>query len=185
MDTAGSMITVVAVCAVATACTMVATCTVWPGESGKSTFIKQMRIIHGVGYSEEDRRAFRPLVYQNIFVSMQAMIEAMDRLQIPFSRPDSKQHASLVMTQDPYKVSAFEKPYAVAMQYLWRDAGVRACYERRREFHLLDSAVYYLSHLERIAEDGYVPTAQDVLRSRMPTTGINEYCFSVQKTKLR
>lgn len=49
-----------------------------------------MRIIHGAGYSEEDRRAFRLLVYQNIFVSMQAMIEAMDRLQIPFSRPDSK-----------------------------------------------------------------------------------------------
>jgi hypothetical protein len=61
-----------------------------PGESGKSTFIKQMRIIHGVGYSEEDRRAFRLLIYQNIFVSMQAMIDAMDRLQIPFSRPDSK-----------------------------------------------------------------------------------------------
>lgn len=43
----------------------------------------------------------------------------------------------------------------------------------------------YLSDLERIAEEGYVPTAQDVLRSRMPTTGINEYCFSVQKTNLR
>ena len=49
-----------------------------------------MRIIHGAGYSEDDRRAFRPLVYQNIFVSMQAMIDAMDRLQIPYSRPDSK-----------------------------------------------------------------------------------------------
>lgn len=60
-----------------------------PGESGKSTFIKQMRIIHGAGYSEEDRKGFRPLVYQNIFVSMRAMIEAMERLQIPFSRPES------------------------------------------------------------------------------------------------
>uniref|UniRef100_A0A5F7ZCP3 Guanine nucleotide-binding protein subunit alpha n=2 Tax=Macaca mulatta TaxID=9544 RepID=A0A5F7ZCP3_MACMU len=156
-----------------------------PGESGKSTFIKQMRIIHGAGYSEEERKGFRPLVYQNIFVSMRAMIEAMERLQIPFSRPESKHHASLVMSQDPYKVTTFEKRYAVAMQWLWRDAGIRACYERRREFHLLDSAVYYLSHLERITEEGYVPTAQDVLRSRMPTTGINEYCFSVQKTNLR
>ena len=43
----------------------------------------------------------------------------------------------------------------------------------------------YLSDLERIADEGYIPTAQDVLRSRMPTTGINEYCFSVQKTNLR
>lgn len=52
-----------------------------------------------------------------------------------------QQHANLVMSQDPYKVAAFGKPYAVAMQYLWCDAGIRACYERRREFHLLDSAV--------------------------------------------
>ncbi|XP_023572871.1 guanine nucleotide-binding protein subunit alpha-15 isoform X2 [Octodon degus] len=156
-----------------------------PGESGKSTFIKQLRIIHGAGYSEEDRRGFRPLVYQNIFVSMQAMIDAMERLQIPFSRPESKHHASLVMSQDPYKVTTFEKRYAVAMQSLWQDAGIRACYERRREFHLLDSAIYYLSQLERITEEYYIPTAQDVLRSRMPTTGINEYCFSMQKTNLR
>uniref|UniRef100_A0A8C9D8I7 G protein subunit alpha 15 n=1 Tax=Panthera leo TaxID=9689 RepID=A0A8C9D8I7_PANLE len=61
-----------------------------PGESGKSTFIKQMRIIYGAGYSEEERKGFRPLIYQNIFVSMQAMIEAMDWLQIPFSRPESR-----------------------------------------------------------------------------------------------
>lgn len=52
------------------------------------------------------------------------------------------------------------------------------------QFHTV-SLHSYLSHLERISEDGYIPTAQDVLRSRMPTTGINEYCFSVQKTKLR
>jgi hypothetical protein len=26
------------------------------GESGKSTFIKQMRIIHGAGYSDDDKR---------------------------------------------------------------------------------------------------------------------------------
>lgn len=50
-------------------------------------------------------------------------------------------HASLVMSQDPYKVTTFEKRHAVAMQWLWTDPGIQACYERRREFHLLDSAV--------------------------------------------
>lgn len=60
------------------------------GESGKSTFIKQMRIIHGAGYSEEDRRGFTSLVYQNIFTSMQAMIEAMDTLHIPYSCSESR-----------------------------------------------------------------------------------------------
>lgn len=56
-------------------------------------------------------------------------------------RPSLQNYASLVMSQDPYKVTTFEKRYAVAMQWLWRDGGIRACYERRREFHLLDSAV--------------------------------------------
>ena len=54
------------------------------GESGKSTFIKQMRIIHGTGYSEEDKRSFVKLVYQNIFMAMHIMIRAMDTLKIQY-----------------------------------------------------------------------------------------------------
>lgn len=54
------------------------------GESGKSTFIKQMRIIHGRGYSDEDKRGFTRLVYQNIFTAIQSMIQAMKTLQIPY-----------------------------------------------------------------------------------------------------
>lgn len=54
------------------------------GESGKSTFIKQMRIIHGSGYSDDDKRGFIKLVYQNIFMAMQSMIRAMDLLKIQY-----------------------------------------------------------------------------------------------------
>lgn len=60
------------------------------GESGKSTFIKQMRIIHGAGYSDEDKRGFTKLVYQNIFTAMQAMIRAMETLKIPYKYEHNK-----------------------------------------------------------------------------------------------
>ena len=43
-----------------------------------------MRIIHGTGYSNEDRRGFIKLVYQNIFMAMQAMIRAMDLLHLEY-----------------------------------------------------------------------------------------------------
>ena len=59
-------------------------CVLGTGESGKSTFIKQMRIIHGAGYSDEDKRGFIRLVYQNIFMAMHSMIRAMDTLKIPY-----------------------------------------------------------------------------------------------------
>lgn len=54
------------------------------GESGKSTFIKQMRIIHGSGYSEVDRKGFTRLVFQNIVTAIKALIQAMHSLQIDY-----------------------------------------------------------------------------------------------------
>ncbi|KAI1696085.1 g-protein alpha subunit domain-containing protein [Ditylenchus destructor] len=53
-------------------------------ESGKSTFIKQMRIIHGQGYSDRDKRQFIRLVYRNVFLAMQTMIRAMETLHIQY-----------------------------------------------------------------------------------------------------
>lgn len=38
----------------------------------------------------------------------------------------------------------------------------------------------YLSDLDRIAEAAYVPSEQDILRVRVPTTGIIEYPFDLE-----
>ena len=54
------------------------------GESGKSTFVKQLRIIKGKGYNEADCREFRTPVYENVLASMEAMLAAMERLGIEF-----------------------------------------------------------------------------------------------------
>lgn len=43
----------------------------------------------------------------------------------------------------------------------------------------------YLSDLDRIAESSYLPTQQDVLRVRIPTTGIIEYPFDLQSIIFR
>ena len=49
-----------------------------------------MRIIHGAGYTDEDKRGFTKLVYQNIFTAMQAMIRAMETLYIPYKYEHNK-----------------------------------------------------------------------------------------------
>ena len=48
-----------------------------------------MRIIHGSGYSDEDKRSHIKLVYQNIFMAMNSMIRAMDTLKIPYKNPSN------------------------------------------------------------------------------------------------
>lgn len=64
------------------------------------------------------------------------------------------------------------------MKRLWQDAGVQLCFSRSREYQLNDSAAYYLNALDRISLPSYVPTQQDVLRTRVKTTGIVETHFS-------
>ncbi|XP_078524774.1 guanine nucleotide-binding protein subunit alpha-15-like [Lissotriton helveticus] len=156
------------------------------GESGKTTFIKQMHIIHKDGYSEEEeRKPFAKLVYQNIFTSMQSLTGAMETLNILYEDQGNRECARLVQDVDVHNVVSLETAYVKTIRRLWADPGIQACYKRRREYQILDSANYYLSHLDRIADDGYVPTKEDILKIRMPTTGINEYCFSMNKTDLR
>ncbi|XP_062064428.1 guanine nucleotide-binding protein subunit alpha-14 isoform X1 [Lepus europaeus] len=155
------------------------------GESGKSTFIKQMRIIHGSGYSDEDRKGFTKLVYQNIFTAMQAMIRAMDTLRIPYVCEQNKENAQLIREVEVDRVSALSGDQVEAIKQLWRDPGVQECYDRRREYQLSDSAKYYLTDIDRIAMPSFVPTQQDVLRVRVPTTGIIEYPFDLENIIFR
>ncbi|XP_038058375.1 guanine nucleotide-binding protein G(q) subunit alpha [Patiria miniata] len=155
------------------------------GESGKSTFIKQMRIIHGSGYSEEDRKTFTKLVYQNIFMAANAMIRAMDTLKIPYGDPSNERKSADVRLIDHETVTQFVEPNVTYIESIWADSGIQECYDRRREYQLTDSAKYYLSDLRRIANANYVPTEQDVLRVRVPTTGIIEYPFDLDSIIFR
>ncbi|KAG7332102.1 hypothetical protein KOW79_003936 [Hemibagrus wyckioides] len=155
------------------------------GESGKSTFIKQMRIIHGAGYTEEDRKTFTKLVFQNIITAMQSMIRAMESLSIALGNPDNQPSADLLIEVDVDKMMELEESYVEAIRCLWKDPGITECYDRRREYQLTDSAKYYLSDLERIADPAYVPTEQDILRVRVPTTGIIEYPFDLENVIFR
>ncbi|CBY13077.1 unnamed protein product [Oikopleura dioica] len=48
---------------------------------------------------------------------------------------------------------------------------------RSREYQLNDSAQYYLDSIQRLCAPDYIPSEQDVLRSRVKTTGIVETHF--------
>ena len=64
------------------------------------------------------------------------------------------------------------------MKRLWNDPGLQECVARSREYQLNDSASYYLNALDRTSQPGYVPTQDDVLRTRVKTTGIVETHFT-------
>lgn len=93
------------------------------GESGKSTFIKQMRIIHGRGYSDEDRRGFTRLVYQNILTAMQTMIQAMAMLKIPYKYEHNQVRLTLLFCLKDRKTFLDRSPGKVYSALLYTRGG--------------------------------------------------------------
>lgn len=43
----------------------------------------------------------------------------------------------------------------------------------------------YLQEIDRVAARDYLPTEQDILRVRVPTTGIIEYPFDLEEIRFR
>ena len=69
---------------------------------------------------------------------------------------------------------------------MWKHPHVQKAYDKRNEFQLNDSAYYYLNdRLHEIFTASYVPDDQDVLRSRVRTTGIVQSDFTITKDKAK
>eukprot|EP00123_Amoebidium_parasiticum_P015240 comp22849_c1_seq1/m.36020 comp22849_c1_seq1/g.36020 ORF comp22849_c1_seq1/g.36020 comp22849_c1_seq1/m.36020 type:complete len:356 (-) comp22849_c1_seq1:288-1355(-) len=155
------------------------------GESGKSTIVKQMRIIHGDGYSEKDRREFVPIIYLNVVRSIQALLQAAERMGIPLDDQEGEEKARHIMELDKNTTVELTGEMVCSIQYLWQLEALQSTYRRRNEFQLNDSAKYYFDDLDRIGSPEYMPTLDDVLRSRVPTTGIIEFKFQIRDVTYR
>eukprot|EP00727_Mastigamoeba_balamuthi_P006584 m51a1_g2546 putative g-protein subunit alpha 1 (367) ;mRNA; r:292487-294528 len=156
------------------------------GESGKSTLAKQMKILHLNGYTNEEALEFKPVVFSNTLSSMRALCLACKDLGIEVSPENKERQERFEGEQYQYFQGTELTPQtAEDLRELWKDAGILACFARSSEFQLLDSAKYYFDALDRLTAANYVPTTQDILRTRSKTTGINETKFTIQGTTFR
>jgi len=72
-----------------------------------------------------------------------------------------------------------------ALQALWADRGIQTTFDQRANFQLTDSTQYFMQRLDEVMKDGYIPTEQDVLRSRVRTTGIVENEFVIDGNQFK
>lgn len=157
------------------------------GESGKSTIVKQMRIIHEGGFTKEDNQQYKPVVFSNTVQSLVAIIRAMNMLSIEYADPERLNDAKVVMELITKMEDSepFSGKVLSSLKRLWEDNGIQQCYLRSNEYQLNDSAKYFLDSLDRISVPSYTPTVQDILRTRVKTTGIVEIQFDFKKLHFR
>jgi len=152
------------------------------GESGKSTVAKQMKIIHLNGFSKDECLTYKSIINNNVISSMKVLIYAANDRNIPIQ---NKSVAEKFINDPAYFSGTITKSIANDVKVLWEDAGIQQAYARQSEFQLNDSARYYFEAIDRLAAEDYIPSEQDVLRSRAKTTGIIETEFTVMKTSFK
>ena len=65
-------------------------CNIGAGESGKSTILKQMKLIHASGFSNSDRDDYRGIIFSNLLTSLKVILEAMEGYDIKFENKDNE-----------------------------------------------------------------------------------------------
>jgi len=150
------------------------------GESGKSTLFKQMITIYGTGFPDHERKTFEPIIYNNIITSMQTLVAAAPQHGGPVKCKDS-----LEFIRDLPQDAPINSSNVGHFKALWKDSGIQKAFENRAKFQLTDSAQYFFEKLDLVAAEGYLPTEQDVLRSRVRTTGIVENNFEIDGNQFK
>ncbi|KAI8927425.1 guanine nucleotide binding protein, alpha subunit [Entophlyctis helioformis] len=156
------------------------------GDSGKTTFMKQLRILHGEGYCEEERHAFRRHIAHNIrtAVTSLAVWAASNHLG-----RESEFSKRIVAITDHYQGAPDDcdrMPHEIAknIELIWADDTMRKELARANpaDLTLQDTADYFLSQATKFTADDYLPTNEDILRIRLPTTQIYETVIRIQST---
>lgn len=114
------------------------------GESGKSTVLKQIKILYQGGYSEAERDSYREIIWSNTVQSMQVLLRGLSTLNPPISTEgdaELEKNVEYVLGLSPQSDDFnFSKEVAKAIGFLWAHPIVLSCYYRSSELQLNDSA---------------------------------------------
>ncbi|XP_076268151.1 G protein alpha subunit f [Rhynchophorus ferrugineus] len=155
------------------------------GESGKTTIIKQMKILHINGFSDSDRREKIPNIKQNIHESIFDILNNMDKIVPPIEPKDEQAKKSIdyILNLGSNTPDDFSDEYYEHVKSAWSDEGVQKCFERSNEYQLIDSAGHFLNRIDVIRKPDYIPDNQDILFCRIETKNISKIEFEVPLSK--
>lgn len=111
------------------------------GESGKSTILKQVKLLHDGGFNQDEREAFKEIIFSNTIQSMRVILLAMDNMGVALADPGLQDQATIILNL-PSQIEREFLPTDVsqAVRMLWKDPNLQSVFARSREYQLNDSA---------------------------------------------
>jgi len=164
------------------------------GESGKSTIVKQMKIINNKetnnedGYPEEEKRNQIGIIRKNVLDSIEQFLLAADHFGYTYEESEARHARERILktledSELESRENLFSESLASDICVLWDHPSTQLCLERKNDIQVLDSGPYFLNKARQISQPDYLPSDEDVLRARSQTTGIITFKFEVKNTQ--
>mmetsp|Transcript_27071 Transcript_27071/g.37688 ORF Transcript_27071/g.37688 Transcript_27071/m.37688 type:complete len:362 (-) Transcript_27071:290-1375(-) len=166
-----------------------------PAGSGKSTLCKQLSLSYGMGFSDEDKKAFRNIIRVRVLEYMQQLIQESKTLPKEDDEEELKNEATwnqeteelaaIVLQQDPYVEGvnplAGIRAIREKIEILWKEPVIINAYNRRHQFKkkFNENGAHFLDRVTEIADEKYDPPMEDILRCRQRTVGHEELKFTL------
>jgi GTPase SAR1 family protein len=97
----------------------------------------------------------------------------------PVQNSDARDAFLGMVKGDDEPAPAVTPQIAKVLKEVWSDSGVQATWKQRAQFQVQDALKYYMEAIDRISADGWTPKDDDILRSRVRTTGIQEESYVI------
>eukprot|EP01126_Amoeba_proteus_P042716 TRINITY_DN4654_c0_g1_i1.p1 TRINITY_DN4654_c0_g1~~TRINITY_DN4654_c0_g1_i1.p1 ORF type:complete len:315 (+),score=62.11 TRINITY_DN4654_c0_g1_i1:162-1106(+) len=149
-----------------------------PHYLGKSTFFKQVRAIHAsqeTRLSDAETKKFIKVLRQNVKYSMQCLITSCRERKCELPKL-TEQVEQAIVAEVPEQLT---EETAKLIDKLWHTKVIQDAYKSRQELkiHVPTNAEYYFENVMRFCAPDFLPNFQDVMMSKLKTTGVQEARF--------
>mmetsp|Transcript_1530 Transcript_1530/g.1846 ORF Transcript_1530/g.1846 Transcript_1530/m.1846 type:complete len:376 (+) Transcript_1530:334-1461(+) len=154
-----------------------------PGESGKSTLLKQMKLLYGKKDTMNEPKV--QAIRMNVVTNMIKLLLASEAF-VPLADEKLQGDASelLKLNAIPQEDWVIKPALGDVMMRLWQDEGIRETWEKyQNRIQVPENLPYFLDSVERIFDSNYRPNQGDWLRVRVRSSGVYEEVLTLDNAE--
>ena len=140
---------------------------------------KQMKLIYGEKFSDEEKKKQLATVYMNTLQAIKILCEQASAFHLENEVKCQDSYTFIRGIDDTEEITPTVGDHIKA---LWADPGILMVWNRRNEFQIIEAVQFFLNKIDQIKQPNWVPQEEDIVHCRVRTAGIVTEVYNIDGT---